>query len=466
MNYLNKIYPLPIFILFIVLLLFLTNNGIHSVNDASRFLTMESLVERGTFALNEKHLHTTDKIKRGENFYSSKPPVLSVMGAGIYYILYHFFNLNFPNKTNYFFSPSLAVYLINLILVDGAFVLLLFYFYKTLNLFNLERKYKTLLIFGLGLGTLYLPYSTTLNNHTIAGSFLFISFYYLLKIKSDKSNHQNIKKYLLLSGFFVSLSAVIDLPTGLSFVFLFFVCFYYQASKRNENSKFSFPSESRYQRVNTLFFKFSKKYLIYYVLPILPIILIHLFFNLQITGDFLPAQFHREYGVYEGSYWNQPQGIDAVRHSTWLYSFNILLGSHGLFFYSPILLFSLYATYKIIREKNHKFQNETFLIWLGFLIILLFYVIKFRGYGGTAYGFRWFIAITPLIYFLSILHFFQKPSDKFINIFTLVLILSIGLSIVGLYNTWSVPCLTIKTPQGDIINVCFPFLSNLYQYFI
>lgn len=480
-NDIRQLHPLPIFIVFIVLISVFTHSYIDSTNPASRFITMESLVEERTFVVNEKHIYTDDKMIRQGNYYSSKPPALTITGSGIYYVLHNFFGLNLPEKP-YFFTINTAVYLITFFLIGGTYLLLLLYFYKTLNLLKIQKKYQTLLLAGLGLGTLYLTYSITLNNHTIAGSFLFISFYYLLKTKINNPDPAAQKKYLALSGLFVSLSAVIDLPAGLTFLALFFIY---------------------------VFFTISKKQSAYYVAAVIPIIIIHLFFNYQITGDLLPAQFHPEYGDYNNVVWNELGGAGNnqgdkdwnslfYEKNPFLYAFNILFGSHGLLSYSPILLFAFYAIYKIIRNK-HPFRFEAVLISLGFLIIFLLYTIKMRVYTGSAFGFRWLIAITPLIYFFSIFLFTplnktanlvkygklsnkanlskhnyrddiyltgstKKISSKFSNAFILILIISIAISFVGFLNPWAHPRLIIETQTSEYTIHC-PFLTNLTKIY-
>lgn len=437
-NFFNKIYPAPIFIFFIIFLILFTNSKILSVNCASRFLTIESLVEKRTFIINEKNIYTCDKMLKEGNFYSSKPPVLSAIGAGFYYILHHSFNLDFPDKP-YFNSENLTVYLITLLFTGGTFLLLLLYFYKILCLFNIEKKYKTLLILGLGLGTLYLPYSIIFTNHTIAGSFLFIGFYYFLRIKLDNPQFKKQKIYISLCGFFVSLSAVIDLPTGLTFLALFFVY---------------------------IFFIISKKQIIFYIIAAFPLIMFHLLLNYQITGDFLPPQFHPEYGIYQNLIWNRLGSEGEFNQQNPLtYAFNIFFGDRGLFLYSPILIFAIYSIFKIIKNKNNQFQKEAIFIFLGFLIISLFYIIKVRDYAGNAYGFRWFIAITPLLYFYNIFFFLNKPSLEFIISFAVIFIISFDMSLWGLINPWMID-------QGTLVNKMFseevvingsPFLSVFFR---
>jgi hypothetical protein len=60
-----------------------------SANDRSRWCTVWSLVERGTFAIDEiirqPGWDTIDKVRYREHFYSSKPPLLPTLTAGLYW---------------------------------------------------------------------------------------------------------------------------------------------------------------------------------------------------------------------------------------------------------------------------------------------------------------------------------------------------------------------------------------------
>src|SRR6187200_3726957 len=64
---------------------------LQSANDRSRWATVWSLVERGTYKIDEIRQHrgwdTIDKVKIGDHFYSSKPPLFSTMVAGGYWVL-------------------------------------------------------------------------------------------------------------------------------------------------------------------------------------------------------------------------------------------------------------------------------------------------------------------------------------------------------------------------------------------
>jgi hypothetical protein len=62
-----------------------------SANDRSRWCTVWSVVERGTYQIDEIDAvpgwGTIDKVRQQGHYYSSKPPVLSTLVAGVYWLV-------------------------------------------------------------------------------------------------------------------------------------------------------------------------------------------------------------------------------------------------------------------------------------------------------------------------------------------------------------------------------------------
>ncbi|OGY93943.1 MAG: hypothetical protein A2406_03500 [Candidatus Komeilibacteria bacterium RIFOXYC1_FULL_37_11] len=408
-----------VFFLFVIFLILFTEPYLNTFNIVSRYLTIESIVEDHDFIIDDKYQATDDIIYREGHWYSSKPPILSIVTSSVYYITHNFFHQDFPefneiNEYKYYYSLYPTVYFTSLIFVGGTFFLLLVYFYKTLKLLAVDKKYHLPLILGLGLGTLFLPYSTTLNNHTIAGSLLFMAFYYLLLIKYRAGNGPGLNRHLSIAGIFGSLATVIDLPTGLVFYGLFFIYF---------------------------LFKLGFKKIFYYLWPFFIIFSIHLYFNYQAFGGLLPAQLYKDY-------WFGPDGMPTLaayfpRHSWYIYIFNILFGTHGFFSYTPLLILSFFGLFKVIKAKSEFFW-EASIVLFGFIFVIAFYTLLARDYGGTAYGFRWLISLTPLIYFFIIFLFKQGLSKKLSVWFNIFFIWSIFLAIIGVIDPW---------PMGFIITI-------------
>ena len=192
-NRIQKAIPL---LPYVLLLLLLTKHAANSPNDQSRLATMESLVEQGTFAIDDSTFKdTVDKIFVNGHFYSGKPPVLSFLGAGFYFILHHVFRLSI--------SDSLTYYSLTLLLVGVPSILMLVFFSKSLAFTRLDPKDRWIITYALGGGTLILSYSVVLNNHTVAASLLCLAFYCWLRIKQLPYNQS---KFLFGAGIFKRVS--------------------------------------------------------------------------------------------------------------------------------------------------------------------------------------------------------------------------------------------------------------------
>ncbi len=98
-NFFSKKEVKIFFLCFFVLTIF-TKTGVIDWLDSSRMATIESLVERGTFSIDESRFMKDrhDKIyinctyhpeRVCGHYYSEKPPVLSFFSAGLYFILYN-----------------------------------------------------------------------------------------------------------------------------------------------------------------------------------------------------------------------------------------------------------------------------------------------------------------------------------------------------------------------------------------
>ncbi|MFA6307485.1 MAG: hypothetical protein WC664_01480 [Patescibacteria group bacterium] len=399
------------FFLFALFLMLFTEPYLNTFNIVSRYLTIESIVENNSFIIDEKHEASDDMIYRDGHYYSSKPPILSVAASSVYYVSHNFFGQDFPefnevNKLNYYFSLYPTVYVTSLIFVGFTFWLMLLYFYKAIKLFSIKKEYHLPLILGLGLGTLFFSYAITLNNHTIAGALLFIAFYYLLLIKKEGYNPIKLNKYLSLVGLLVSLAATIDVPVGLTFFAMFFIYF-----------------------LNKIGFK----KIFYYLWPAVIIFSVHSYFNYQAFGGLLPAQAYKQYWIGPD---NEPILSTYFTQTPWyMYIFNIFIGTHGFFVYTPLLFVSFYSIYKNIKEKT-AFRWEALMILFALLVITVFYTIFARDYGGSAYGFRWFIAITPLIYFFTIFLCQETWNKKLTLIVIVFFIWSALVAIIGAYDPW------------------------------
>lgn len=413
------------FLVFIIAFFIITIFQTNFITDlsASRIMTIQALIEHNTFAIDDiEFFKTIDKIYYNGHFYSSKPPFISIIGAGAYF-LYRLFT------GNEFGLP--AYFVIKLFTVILPFSLLLLFFYKSLQWQDIPKTIRFIIPFLLGFATILFPYSVILQNHTMSTFLIFLSFYCILKNKLN-----GYKKYLIfLSGLFASLSVTTEFVQSSLILFVFSLYLIFTLKQKSDIK--------------------------WFLLGCAPIAILYIIYNLHTNGSFLPpyANFDSLYG-YEDSYWKNPTGIDAYDHPKWLYFFNILFGTHGLFIYSPILIFGFIGLYKTIKDKTNQLHDIA--IMLGASIVLVIFMIGFftYNYGGTTFGMRWLIIIYPLIMFFMATTISKIKKPQYIIILSFIIILSILLNYSGMHHKWFLTEFTINgiqmaSPLLDIIRINF-----------
>ncbi|MFQ6051670.1 MAG: hypothetical protein ACE5K4_08250 [Candidatus Hydrothermarchaeota archaeon] len=431
-------------VIFFLIFTIFTKTYPNSWNDASRMNTIESLVERGTFIIDNSTFFNigADKVFINGHFYSDKPPVLSFLASGLYLILHKFFNLSFNSSDR----NSLPYYLLTLFICGLSSVLLSFFFYKSLSLLGVEERLKYILVGSLIFGTLVFPYTTVFNNHIVAACLLFISFYLLLKTKFCQNG---FKGEIFLTSFLTSLAATIDIPSG----GIFFISFLFYILADNKLRKHAY---------------------IYLSGALIPLSL-HALLNIQITGDLKPAYLHPEYFKWEGSPWLEEEFkgvISGIKFNHDLlfilkYSFHCLFGYRGLFSYSPILLFSLPMFFRAIKNNTQNLRKEILMIFLSCFLIVSFYVTFSTTYGGMCYGMRFFIPFTPLIFFISAIYICESSSERLLKMFYVFLSISLIISLIGVYNPWSGGDFPLLTNLSRILRVnreFIPILKYIFDY--
>jgi hypothetical protein len=415
----NKI----IFFSVIILLLFITSKPfISGQNDLSRFCTIKVLVENHTFAIDYES-KSVDTVYSGGKYYSSKPPVLSLIGAGVYWIMYNIFDQKLILQVS---EWNISVYFINLILMGGAAFLLILFFYKSLNYFGISEKNKYFLCSILILSTIIFSYFGSLNNHLPSAALIFISFYYLLKQIRDGCTRGRA----LFGGFLAAVAFTIEPIFSGIFIFCTFI---FQIFDNN-----------------------FRRNILYFILGLLPMGVLYVILNVITIGRILPINFYKDLYIFPGSYWSNPIDIDILNQPKIIYLFNVLIGTHGLFIYSPILIFSLFGFKKILINQEQKaIKGLTLFILISILIYILTIVIITNNYGGNAYGIRWFICFIPILFFYLAIYY-KEIIKKYHNIFIFLLTISILFCILGYLQPWNYNCLTI----GDK-NYYIPLLGKI-----
>lgn len=359
-----------IFILFFLFFGIFTKTA-PMVNDSSRLATIESVVEGGTFIIDNSTFNSTiDKALINGHFYSDKAPGSAFLGVPIYFLL-RIFGLSFSANLD------ICYFLLTILSSGLASSLLAVIFFRMTSRY-IEDKRRRYLLTGSILSTTLLPFSVVLNSHIMSAFLVFASFYFLFH-----------EKNLLYSGILSGLSVIFEPQSaiaGLAFTA------YTIWDSRNKSHEFFLP-----------FFALS---------CIIPL------YNYSVTSD--PLSFPYEYvGAWEGSPWASQGSIIPIRYEKRdpgrIYDILFDLDA-GLLIYSPILILSFLS----LRKFKNKEIALSFTILSGFII---FFWRAARIYLGECnYGSRFFVPIIPLLLFTLV--YAKDVKDKLIWLLT-----GIGLTI-------------------------------------
>jgi hypothetical protein len=348
-------------------------------------------------------------------FLSSKPPLLSTLLAGVYWIFLNVFGLSLIEQ------PTIVVRLM-LILVNA----LPFAGYLWLLTQLAERWGKTdwgkLYIVAAGaFATTVSPFLITLSNHTFATFSVMLAWWSVLCVwdalpspfgrrAGGEGEHTACAspsppaplprwgegrnapwQHFVSAGFFASFAVTNEMP-ALSFAAAAFVLL--------------------------LWWRPRQAFVLFLPAALIPAIA---FFatNYIAIGQWKPAQseFGSPWYEYEGSHWKPPPpgytktGIDwaKLRESRAQYALHVLVGHHGLFTLTPIWLLAVVAMLAgccrigmlwrqaVFREAgSFPWFVQPLGLALTVVVVGFYLLVESRNYGGFSNGLRWLMWLTPI----------------------------------------------------------------------
>jgi hypothetical protein len=375
---------------------------LQSANDRSRWATVWSLVERRTFQIDEidsnPRWSTIDKVRYRANdaepwhFYSSKPPLLSIIVAGLYAIERATIGLDLLNQTP--FVSRLLLLIVNVI----PFWFVLRSLSRTLSLLGCALPVRVFVLIAAGFGSIINPYLTTLNNHTPAAACAMFAIAAAVRIiMSRKLNGVGMLQPrsgdFAALGFFAALTCCFELPAAQLGVLAFALS---AVLSRRATAKLFIPAAA---------------------IPLAAFFIT----NWMVTGGAKP--FYATYGtetyeyVHNGvpSYWKNPKDLDANQEHPAVYFLHCVLGHHGLFSLTPFLVISLVGVFLVLKRKGSTLADSVpasvshpactrhalrAIILSGALmtaVTLGFYLTRTQNYnyGGNSVGLRWMLWLSP-----------------------------------------------------------------------
>ena len=413
-------------------------------NDKSRMASVDSLVNRGTWVIEESRFYKTDtpagtiidKVFINDHFYSSKPPVMPFLMAGEYWIL-HRIGLDFDDDKD----TQFLVWILTFTFTGIPFLLIGVFFKWSSRWFIRDPLMRLVGLFIILFCNELLGFAQTVNNHVPAASLFFISMILAIGLVHRKIESTPINFFL--TGLVAGLLPTVDIPAAFFCVPLWFY----------------------------LVTAFPRKTLIWFSLGALPPLALHFVLTYIISGQWKPFYLIKEYYEWEGSYWGLPMAMDAAGdyENKATNFFHLFVGRKGLFSLYPTLLLSAAYIFYVIGLKKWIVNRAAEILYLSVvplcawmawaynrdirwvpeaslfffmlfalapfvivellvkamnatkdpdepalvlesvsmgiltLIWVLFYTFKQSNYGGSATGYRWFMFFTPSLQFFGIL---------------------------------------------------------------
>lgn len=375
----------------------------HGDNDRSRWLTIRTLVDEGTYVIGrrvtdpatgqyqdtgpmtEDGWRTIDKVLHPETgeFYSSKPPLLPTLLAGEYWLLRQLFGWSITDEQGRWYVVRTILLTVNWL----PFVIYLVLLSRLVDRYGVTDWGRMYVLTAAAFGTFITTFAITLNNHTIAAFCVLFALYPALHIWESRDAAAG---WYALSGLFAGFAATNELP-ALSFTALLGFLLLLRAPGRT-----------------LLFFAPAA------AVPLAALLLT----NYLALGEFTPAyeKFGSSWYEYEGSYWKpdplKPRtGIDWAwqNESRAVYALHVLIGHHGLFSLSPIYLLTVVGALASLFGSVP--SDDRAATWTGLrrvallaliltVVVVSFYIVgvdnRTRNYGGWTVGLRWLIWLTPL----------------------------------------------------------------------
>jgi hypothetical protein len=389
-----------------------------SSNDRARWATVKALVEKNTFVIGErvpdattavgyrdtgiafdvnngiKGFGSVDVVLHPETseFFSTKPPLLTVIVAGEYWLLHHFLHKNIDEHKWEVVVPILLLTNVLPLVLALYLLALLIERYGTTD-------WGRLFTFAAACGGTFLTtFAITLNNHVPAACCIVYAIYAVCgsgrkvveppyMVDGPPTDGLRSPLRLIIAGLFAGTAICMDLPAA---AFAGAVAF--------------------------LILRSSWKGLIWFIPALLLPIAAQTWINYKAIGTWEPvyAKFGGPWYEYPGSHWikrydaeqlalgnkvlkDPPEpGIDFINEPKEVYAFNFLIGHHGLLSLTPIWLLSL-AGMAFPQKGPAGVSRLHRLTPLILAVVIGFYIWRTNNYGGWSSGPRWLFWLTPLL---------------------------------------------------------------------
>jgi hypothetical protein len=349
---------------------------LHAAAQQARVRSDSGIVTEDGWKTVDKVLHPTRL-----EFYSSKPPLLTALAAGEYWLLKKTFGWSITDDRGSVIRTILLTFNVVPLVV---YLLLLG---RLADLFGATDWGRLFVVTAAAFATLLTPFLNTFNNHTVATCAAVVALYAAVSILLREGEGPPGRGWFALAGFFAGLTACTETPATAFAVGLFLAL------------ALRHPA-----RTAAVFLPAA-------LLPVAA------FFSLNYlelgTFELAYSKTRTPWYNYEGSHWalinaGLKRGIDAARfrETKAVYAFHLLLGHHGWFSLTPINLLGLVGMLVGVVALLRRRANKARALWAELAaatlalsaVVICFYAVvtDSRNYGGNSAGPRWLMWLAPL----------------------------------------------------------------------
>ena len=354
-----------------------------SWNDGSRLATVESLVERHTFVIDESIYVVTpapvtpgsappyasgdalladhgtkDKMLVGGHFYSDKSPVPAVLMAGVYQ-LWRWVGGPAAAERPDWFARGLT-----LIFASGPFILAVWCVRRIVRRVGVPTPWDVWLVASFALGSVALPYAQHVNNHILLLAVGALAADLMLRLDATSG----VRAAGL--GGLAGLAYTIDLGAGPPLALALGGWIVWQSRRVLPVAMFG--------------------------LAAMPWLVLHHLLNYEIAGTLGPANGNPEFFRWPGSPFDESNMTGHWAHASGgkagLYALDLLFGKKGFLMYTPPMLLVVAVLPRLLRRP---LAERPALVALGAWAAgtWLLYAATSRNLSGACLTVRWFVPL-------------------------------------------------------------------------
>ena len=372
----------------------------HTGIETSRLATVESVLERGTFAIEDSFFTTSDKVAKDGHEYGDKPPLPTFAAIGFGRVL-KLFGVRFVrgdycralywNNVFFFVLSSLVCWLVYLGLRRRE---------------RIPEPYRIAMSVLAFASTLAVSYATTLNNHTLCAVVLMGLVLLLETCERDGLTRGRAFCCGVMAGVVFNLDFIAGGVFGVSvFVYVLLAA----------------PGRKWPQ-------------ILLYAVGAGLLLAAEAAMNMVSYGSPLPLYLWSHHPEFAG------------KNYLW-YAFNILFGFEGFFLYMPALLFACCACASPRMRRDRVFV----LVMGSAAATVLLLIAGTSDYGGWCCGYRFLIPFAPVMLYYAAVYFGRpRPRLKRWQVFRAALLWGVATSCVAMLNPWNAGYEGSSTPEGSL----------------